>query len=76
MFSIGQLAIISMISHLIFIFITWRIMQSINFEPIIRKGHAAEAKIFLLFLAIIIGAGVSRFFLEFMQWSRDLMYLF
>lgn len=75
MFSIGQSAIISMISHLIFIFVTWRIMQSINFEPLIRKGHPAEARIFLLFIAIVVGAGVSNFFLDFLQWSRDLTYL-
>ena len=76
MFSIGQTALISMISHLIFIYITWRVMLSINFDPLIRKGHATEAKILLIFIAIVIGTGVSRFLLEFIQWSKDLMYLF
>lgn len=72
----GQLAVISMISHLLFIFITWRVMQYINFEPIVRKGRVTEAKILLLFIAIVIGSGVSNFFLDFLQWSQDLMYLF
>ncbi|TXL66639.1 DUF1146 domain-containing protein [Cerasibacillus terrae] len=76
MFSIGQTAIISMISHLIFIFLTWKAMQSVKFDPLIRKGKALEARIFLLFIAIAIGAGVSRFFLEFLQWSSDLTFLF
>ncbi|MFC0301742.1 DUF1146 family protein [Virgibacillus soli] len=76
MFTIGQQAIISMLSHLIFIYVTWQAMQMINFEPIIRKGKVVEARIFFLFIAIVIGAGVSRFFLEFLQWSRDLLYLF
>jgi len=76
MFSIGQTAIISMISHLLFIYITWRVMLKMNFDPIIRKGHATEGRIFLLFLSIVIGTGVSRFVLEILQWSRDLTYLF
>jgi uncharacterized integral membrane protein (TIGR02327 family) len=76
MFPIGQMAIISMISHLLFIYITWKVMLGINFEPIVRKGRTTEARIFFLFIAIVIGTGVSRFVLEILQWSRDLMYLF
>lgn len=76
MFSIGQTALISMISHLFFIYLTWRMMQGVNFDPIIRKGHPALGKIFLLFVAIVIGASVSRFFLEFLQWSQQLVYMF
>ncbi|WP_188456663.1 DUF1146 family protein [Virgibacillus oceani] len=76
MFSIGQLALTSMISHLLFIFITWRLVQTINFDPLIRKGRATEARILLLFITIVIGTGVSRFFLEFLRWSQDLRLLF
>ena len=76
MMSIGTTAIISIISHLIFIYITWRVLLKVNFEPVIRKGHTTEGKILLLFLAIVIGTGVSRFFLDILQWSRDLIYLF
>ncbi|MFD1172480.1 DUF1146 family protein [Oceanobacillus picturae] len=76
MFSIGQLAIVSMISHLIFIYLTWRVVQAINFDPLIRKGRAAEARVLLLLITIVVGAGVSRFFLEILQWSSDLIYLF
>lgn len=76
MFSIGQLAVVSIISHLLFIYITWRVMLSINFDPLIRKGRTTEAKILLVFITIVIGTGVSRFVLEIVQWSRDLLYLF
>ncbi|HLR61482.1 MAG TPA: DUF1146 family protein [Lentibacillus sp.] len=74
--SIGVTAIISMISHLIFIYITWRIVTTINFDPLIRKGRETEARVLIMFITIVIGTGVSRFFLEFIQWSQDLMYLF
>nr|WP_042221431.1 DUF1146 family protein [Oceanobacillus manasiensis] len=76
MFSIGQLAIVSMLSHLIFIYLTWRVVQAINFDPLIRKGRAGEARVLLLLITIVVGSGVSRFFLEILQWSRDLMFLF
>ncbi len=76
MFSIGQFALIGMISHIFFIWLTWRVMLKLNFDPIIRKGHPQDGRIFLLFLAIMIGTGVSRFVLDILQWSQDLIYLF
>ncbi|WP_249869318.1 DUF1146 family protein [Oceanobacillus saliphilus] len=76
MFSIGQMALISMISHLIFIYITWRLVLSMNYEGIIKKGRTTEGRIFLLFITIVIGTGVSRFFLEILRWSSDLVFFF
>lgn len=76
MFSIGQFAVTGLLSHIVFIVITWYVMQSINFEPLLRKNKTTEARILLLFISIIIGTGVSRFFLDILQWSRDLLYLF
>lgn len=73
---IGQLAIVSMISHLIFIYLTWRVITTLKIEPFIRKGRETEFKVFLLFITIVLGSGVSRFFLEILQWSQDLKYLF
>lgn len=75
MLSIGQIALMSILSHIVFIFITWRLIQTINFEPLIRKGKGTEAQILILFVTIAIGSTVSRFFLEFLQWSQDLIYL-
>ncbi|TQS72170.1 DUF1146 domain-containing protein [Ornithinibacillus gellani] len=76
MYSIGQLAITGIFSHLIFIWFAWRLLQVFNLETFIRKGRAKEAQIMLLFIAIVIGTGVSRFFLDILQWTKDMMYLF
>lgn len=73
---IGQLAIVSMLSHVIFIYLTWRVLSAVNLDPLIRKGKVTEARILIFFLTITIGTGVSRFFLDILQWSQDLMYLF
>lgn len=76
MTTIGQTAAIGILSHIFFIYLTWRLMLCINFEPLIKKGRTKEAQLLILFLTIIIGSGVSRFFLEILQWSQDLVYLF
>jgi len=76
MMSIGFFSIIGMISHVLFISITWMAMQGINFEPLVRKNGVIEARIIIIFITIAIGASVSRFVLDILQWSQDLIYLF
>lgn len=76
MISIGFVSIISMLSHVLFIYITWIAMQSINFDYIVRKNKEKEARVLIIFLTIVIGTGVSNFVLNILQWSQDLIYLF
>jgi len=76
MISIGYMAIIGMLSHVIFIYITWTAMHGINVEPFVRKNKVMEARIILIFISIVIGTGVSRFVLDILNWSQDLIYLF
>jgi len=76
MISIGYSAIISMVSHIVFIYITWIAMQGINFEFFVRKNRIIEARILIIFLTVAIGTTVSRFVLDIIQWSQDLIYLF
>ncbi|MGM8364790.1 DUF1146 family protein [Virgibacillus sp. W0181] len=76
MFSIGQMALVTMISHLIFIYITWVAIQSLNVDPLIRKGKIVEARILIIFVTIFIGTNVSRFVLDILNASQNLIYLF
>ncbi|MEI3607770.1 DUF1146 family protein [Pseudogracilibacillus sp. SE30717A] len=76
MISIGYFSIIGMLSHIIFIYITWTAMQGINVEAFVRANKVTEARIILVFVSIVIGTGVSRFVLDIIQWSQDLIYLF
>ncbi|HLS35907.1 MAG TPA: DUF1146 family protein [Bacillota bacterium] len=73
--AIGYTAIISIFSHVLFIYLTWRVMVALNVEPLIRKNHVTEARIFLFLVAIAIGSGVSRFVLDIIDWSQNLQYL-
>ncbi|MBN9655274.1 DUF1146 domain-containing protein [Halobacillus litoralis] len=69
-------AILSMTSHLIFIIITWRVLQSINFDAFFRKNKVFEARALLILVTIALGTTVSNFFLDFIKWSNSLIYLF
>lgn len=51
-------------------------MQGINVEAFVRANKVTEARIILVFVSIVIGTGVSRFVLDIIQWSQDLIYLF
>lgn len=74
--SLGIEAVIGMFSHVLFIILTWRAMQGLRLEAIIRKGSVVEARIIYLLIAIAVGTSVSRFFLDFLKWSQQLNYLF
>ncbi|WP_205619698.1 DUF1146 family protein [Gracilibacillus halophilus] len=74
--SLAQEAVISLLSHLIFIVITWQVLQSVNFDALFRKQKVIEARILIIFITIAIGTTVSNFFLDFLQWSQQLIYLF
>lgn len=76
MLSIGFFSLIGMISHIFFIYITWIAIQSVNFDQIIRKNRVTEARVLIIFITIAIGTTVSRFVLDIIQWSQDLVYLF
>ena len=74
--SLGYNALLGMISHIVFIIITWKVIQSIRIEEIFKKNHVMEARIFFLFVTIAIGTAVSNFFLDILEWSQDLIYFF
>lgn len=76
MVSDGQFALVGMISHVVFIYITWKMLLGINFEPIVRKNRVTEAQVIIIFIAIVIGSAVSHFVLDIVRWSQDIFTLF
>lgn len=73
---IGYLSLIGMLSHVLFIYLTWIVIQSINFDHFFHKNRVTEARIFIIFVTIAIGTTVSRFVLDIIQWSQDIIYIF
>ena len=73
---VAQEGLVSIMSHLVFIVLSWYVLQSVNFDAFIRKSKVFEARVLIVFLTIALGTTVSRFFLELLQWSQQLIYLF
>jgi len=73
--TVGYQSLTNMLSHIVFIIITWRILQAVNLNGIIKKERVFEARLLMMFLTITIGTAVSRFFLDYLQWSQNLMFL-
>ncbi|TLS35817.1 DUF1146 family protein [Pseudalkalibacillus caeni] len=72
----GQQAIVSILIHLVFIFITWWALQTVRIDVFLRKPDSPQAKVFMIFITIAIGSLVGNFFLDYYNWSLRLKYLF
>ncbi|WP_251554673.1 DUF1146 family protein [Neobacillus muris] len=68
----GQIALISILSHLLFIGISWWALQAIRLDKLLRPNHIFQARMLYILLSIVIGSSVSNFFLDYLQWSQQL----
>lgn len=73
---LGTNALLSLCSHIFFVAITFYALQSLMYEKIFKKGKVFQIQLLLILLSIAIGAGASNFFLQFVNWSQQLQYLF
>jgi len=72
----GQNALISIVSHLAFIALAWWALQAIRLEKLLKAGHVFQARLLYILLAIVIGTTVGNFFLDYLQWSKQLPLIF
>jgi uncharacterized integral membrane protein (TIGR02327 family) len=68
----GQIALVSILSHIVFIAIAWWALQAIRLEQLLKPNHVFQARLLYILLAIFLGSSVSNFFLDYLQWSRQL----
>ena len=68
----GQMALLSILSHLVFIALTWWALQAIRFDKLLRPNRVFQARLLYILLSIFIGSSVSNFFLDYLQWSKQL----
>lgn len=72
----GQIALFSIVSHLLFIALSWWALQAIRLDKLLKANHVFQGRLLYILLAIFIGSSVSNFFLDYLQWSRQLPMLF
>ncbi|KRM56538.1 DUF1146 family protein [Lacticaseibacillus sharpeae] len=74
--SFGVSALITIMSHLIFILMVWRTLIALRLEKIFKAGHEREIQILMLFIAIGLGYLVSSCFLSLLGAFKNLPYLY
>lgn len=74
--SIGIYALLNMMMSLILIALAWWALQSFKFDLFIRDIQGAQAKLLQILLAIALGHGVARFFVDYMEWTQLLRLFF
>lgn len=76
MAEIGQQALLSIISHLFFLALTWWTLQGVQLEKLLKPNRVLQARVLYVLLTIAIGSTVSNFFLDYFLWSKQLPFLF
>ncbi|MFC4386521.1 DUF1146 family protein [Gracilibacillus marinus] len=71
-----QDSLVGFISHLFFIVLTWKVLLAVKFDDLFHKNRVFEARVLIIFITIAIGTTVSNFFLDILNWSQQLIYIF
>lgn len=67
---------LSIILSIVFIGLSWWTLQAVRFEKLLKKPNSAQAKLLQIFLSIVIGYELSRFFSDYLGWSLIIGNLF
>ncbi|MBU8905903.1 DUF1146 family protein [Desertibacillus haloalkaliphilus] len=74
--SFGQQALVHIFVNLVFLVITWWALTSFKFDLFVKDPDGPKAKALVILLTIAIAHLVSSFFLDYLNWSTMLRYLF
>lgn len=72
----GVTALLTILSHLVFIMMVWRTLNALRFEKFFKPGHTRELQMFVLFVSIAVGYLVSSAFLSLIDAFKNLPYLY
>jgi uncharacterized integral membrane protein (TIGR02327 family) len=74
--SFGQQALVHIMIHLIFLVVTWWALQAFKFDLFVKNINSAQSKTLMILLTIAISYLVSSFFLDYLNMSTMLKFLF
>ncbi len=69
-------SLVTLISHIFFIGMSFWGLQSVRIEHLFKKNKVQQVRLFYVILAIVLGYNLSNFFLDFTSHSQNLMYFF
>ncbi|WP_025024258.1 MULTISPECIES: DUF1146 family protein [Companilactobacillus] len=76
MTSLGIHAIITLVSHVVFIWISFNALQVVDWRKIYNKSNPRMLQLLVAFVSIALGYTVSSFFLNIISVSQNLTLLF
>ncbi|MDA9470863.1 DUF1146 family protein [Enterococcus sp. 5H] len=72
----GVDAVVRIICHMMFIYVSFWAMQSIRIDQFFKVHRTSQVRLLIVFFSIVIGYTVSSFFLEFLALCRNLFVVF
>ncbi|MFK4567415.1 DUF1146 family protein [Enterococcus sp. UD-01] len=69
-------ALVRMVCHALFIYLSFWAMQSLRVEQFFKAYQTSQIRLLIVFISIAIGYTVSSFFLEFIALCRNLFIVF
>lgn len=72
----GQQAITNVLAYIIFIGISFYALQGLRIEQLFKKGRMFQIQLFYVLISIVIGSSVADFFINFLNWSQTIPYIF
>lgn len=72
----GQQALINVLAYIIFIGMALYALQGLRIEQLFKKGKTFQIQLFYVFMSIVIGSAVADFFLNFLNWSQTIPFIF
>jgi uncharacterized membrane protein YwzB len=73
--NLGIEGMIQLTVTLLLILVTWRALRNMKVEQLFQIPSPIEARIIRLFIAILVGHGVARFFFDYLNWTSMLKYI-
>jgi uncharacterized integral membrane protein (TIGR02327 family) len=70
--SIGLNGLISIAVTLLSITFAWYIVQELKLEAFMKRPRAPQARMLQILLAVVLGHGFARFFLDYLEWFNKL----
>ena len=74
--NVGLFSLLTIISHIIFIWISFNVIQVFDIKKIIKTDNFGKVQVLTVFVSIALGYTVSSFFLSIVSACQNLKYLF
>ena len=67
-------SLVTLISHIFFIGLSFWGLQSLRIDHLFKKNKIQQIQVLYLLFAIVMGYTISQFFLDFLTHSQNLIY--